>query len=59
METIPNLTPDKVAPHGGAGSKGVKQVSDTITKKGGKLQTRWIKQKVNQMVHQHLTNHLQ
>ena len=37
METIPGSTPDKVAPHGGAAaSKSVKQVSDTITKKGGK-----------------------
>ena len=37
METIPGSTPDKVAPHGGAAaSKKVKQVSDTITKKGGK-----------------------
>ena len=37
METIPGSTPDKVAPHGGAAaSKSVKQVSDVITKKGGK-----------------------
>ena len=37
METIPGSTPDKVAPHGGAAaSKKVKQVSDQITKKGGK-----------------------
>ena len=37
MENIPGSTPDKVAPHGGAAaSKSVKQVSDVITKKGGK-----------------------
>ena len=59
METIPGSTPDKVAPHGGAAaSKSVKQVMILSLKKVER-QTRWIKQKVNQMVHQHLTNHLQ